>query len=85
MIPLEQLLARFKNLTNTEKAKKELVCGAIKKIIGITIPTSTVSISKNTVFFKVSPIIKTEILLKKQEILVDIHTINGLAHISDIK
>lgn len=85
MIPLEQLLARFKNLTNTEKVKKELVCEGIKKIIGITIPVSTVSVSKNIIFLKISPIIKTEILLRKQEILADIRSINGLTHISDIK
>ncbi|HAT68262.1 MAG: hypothetical protein A2481_03745 [Candidatus Yonathbacteria bacterium RIFOXYC2_FULL_47_9] len=85
MIPLEQLLTRFKSLTNTEKVKKELACDGIKKIIGITIPVSTISVSKNTIFLKVPPIIKTEVLLKKQEILADINTINGLAHISDIK
>ena len=85
MIPLEQLLTRFKNLTNTEKVKKELICNTINKILGINIPLSTISISKNTIFIKVAPIIKTEVFLKKQEILTNIQTIHGLTHISDIK
>ncbi|MHB1117976.1 MAG: hypothetical protein ACYCZ7_00385 [Minisyncoccota bacterium] len=85
MIPIEQLLARFKNLTNTEKAKKELVCSSVDKIVGLSIPVSSVSFSKNTIFFKVSPIIKTEILLKKEEFLKHIRTLPGLVHISDIK
>lgn len=85
MIPLEQLLARFKNLTNTEKVKKELVCNGINKIIGVTIPISSISFSKNTIFLKISPIIKTEIFFKKSEILKYINSISGLSYISDIK
>ncbi|OHA83990.1 MAG: hypothetical protein A2937_00540 [Candidatus Yonathbacteria bacterium RIFCSPLOWO2_01_FULL_47_33b] len=85
MIPLEQLLVRFKNLTNTEKAKKELIGSGIQKIVGVTIPVSSISFSKNTIFFKVSPIIKTEIFLKKEEVLNTIRTVPGLSHITDIK
>lgn len=85
MIPLEQLLARFKNLTNTEKAKKELVCDCVKKVVGIIIPVSNVSISKKTIFFKTSPIIKTEIMLKKEELIARIKNTLGLTNISDIK
>ena len=85
MIPLEQLLARFKNLTNTEKVKKEVISNSINNVIGITIPISSISISKNTIFLKTPPIIKTEIFLKKGEILAHIKTISGLSHISEIK
>jgi hypothetical protein len=85
MIPLEQLLARFKNLTNTEKVKKELVCNNLSKITGLTVPSSCIFFSKNTIFFKIPPIIKTEVLLKKREIITHIRTIPGLNHISDIK
>ncbi len=85
MIPLTQLLARFKNLTNTEKIKKEVIIEEIKACTGISIPISTVSILKNTIFLKVSPIIRTEIFLKKEEIIKKINNIHGLNHISDIK
>jgi hypothetical protein len=85
MIPLEQLLARFKNLTNTEKVKKELICNGVNKIIGINIPIANISVSKNTIFFKVPPIIKTEIFLKKNELIAHIRTIPGLTYISEVK
>jgi len=85
MIPLHQLLARFKNLTNTEKARKELVVEEISKLVGVPIKLAAISFSKNTLFFKVSPIIKTEILFKKEEVLKKLQTLPGLSHISDIK
>lgn len=84
MIPLSQLLARFKSLSNIEKAKKEIVCEEILKIIGIQVKHNQVLFSKNTIFLKVQPIIKLEIILKKEEILKKIQSLNGLNYILDI-
>lgn len=84
MLPIHQLLARFKNLTNTEKVKKELVVEVfIKNKIPITL--KQISFSKDTVFVKVPPIIKTELLFKKEEILTEIQKIPGLGNISNIQ
>ncbi len=85
MLPLSQLLARFKSLSNTEKAKKEIVCEEITRIIGIQITHNQVSFSKNTIFIKTQPIIKSEISLKKEEILKEIKKIQRLSNIIDIK
>lgn len=85
MIPLSQLLVRFKGLTNTEKAKKEMVSQEISKILNFQIPLESISFSKNTLFIKVQPIIKTEITIKKQEILKKIQSLPGLNHIADFK
>ncbi len=84
MIPLSQLLARFKSLSNTEKAKKNIICEEITKIIGSQITHNQVSFSKNTIFIKAQPIIKSEILIKKEEILKKIQTLKGLSYISGI-
>ncbi len=84
MIPLTQLLARFKGLINTEKAKKEIVCEEISKIIGIQITHKQVFLSKNTIFLKVQPFVKLEIALKKEEILKKIQTLQGVSYIIDI-
>ncbi|MCK9344729.1 MAG: hypothetical protein M0P64_01230 [Candidatus Pacebacteria bacterium] len=84
MIPLNQLLNRFKNLTNSEKVKKQLVVEILtNKKIPITI--DQISISKTTVFTKVPPIIKTELLFQKEEILKEIQKISGLTTISNIQ
>ncbi len=84
MIPLAQLLARFKSLSNTEKAKKEMICEEITKIIGVEITHNQVSFSKNTIFIKTQSIIKSEIALKKEEIIKKIQTLPGLTYITGI-
>lgn len=84
MLPLHQLLARFKNLTNTEKVKKELVVEVFMKN-KIPVTLKQISFSKETLFVKVSPIIKTEILLKKKEIIKEIQKILGLTNVSNIQ
>jgi hypothetical protein len=76
MIPITQLLARFKNISNTEE---------LMKFILIQINHSQISFSKNTIFLKVQPIIKTEITLHKAEILEKIKTIPGLSGVNDIQ
>lgn len=84
MLPLHQLLARFKNLTNTEKVKKELIVEVfIKNKIPVTL--KQVYFSKDTIFVKVPPIIKTELIFKKEELLAEIQKISGLTNISNIQ
>lgn len=84
MLQLNQLLERFKNLTNNEKVRKQLIVEILVKN-KIPININQISILKNTLFIKTQPIIKTEILLKKETILKQIQEINGLSSISDIK
>lgn len=84
MLQLNKLLERFKNLTNNEKVRKQLIVEIlIKNEIPINI--KQISVLKNTLFIKTQPIIKTEVLLKKETILKQIKEINGLSFISDIK
>lgn len=85
MIPLSQLLVRFKNLTNTEKAKKQLVSEELSLVLGFPIPHTSISFSKNTVIINVQPIIKTEVFLKKGEILKKITSLPGLEYIQEIR
>ena len=85
MIKLTNLLTRFKGLTNTEKAKKELIADICESIIGVPIKHNQISFSKNTIFIKTEPIIKTEIALKKGDILTRITTLPGMQLITDIR
>jgi hypothetical protein len=57
----------------------------LMKFILIQINHSQISFSKNTIFLKVQPIIKTEITLHKAEILEKIKTIPGLSGVNDIQ
>ena len=85
MLKLSGLLARFKGLANTEKAKKECVAEVLSEIIGVPITHNQISFSKNTIFIKVQPIIKTEIAIKKEEILVKINNLSGMQYITGIQ
>lgn len=83
MLPIKQLLFKFRNLTNTEKEKKEVVVNFFKKN-GILVGFQQVVISKNTIFIKAPPIIKTEVLLKKEIILTQIRENASLNNILNI-
>ena len=85
MIPLTELLSRFKNITNTDKSKKELVGRLINEVIGITIDHKKIIFSKDIIFLKINPVIKTEILLNKQAVIKKIKTKKELSYFSDIK
>ncbi|HBH71843.1 MAG: hypothetical protein UU88_C0010G0006 [Parcubacteria group bacterium GW2011_GWC1_42_11] len=84
MLKLNQLLERFKNLTNNEKVRKQLI---VEVLVNNEIPINInqISISKNTIFIKTKPIIKTEVLLKKEKILKQIKEIGCLSFISNIQ
>ncbi|OHA80226.1 MAG: hypothetical protein A2747_02190 [Candidatus Yonathbacteria bacterium RIFCSPHIGHO2_01_FULL_44_41] len=84
MIPLHQLLARFSNLTNTDKVKKQLIMDIFLKN-KLPVNINQISLLKNTLFIKTQPIIKTEILFKKEEILNQVQKIAGLSNISNIR
>ena len=84
MLQLGQLLERFKNLPNIEKIKKQLVVEVFCKN-NIPIKIEQISIQKNTLFIKTNPILKTEIFLKKEEILEQIKKNSGLITLRDIK
>ncbi len=84
MLPLFKLLSRFKNLTNTERRKKEAVYEVLKEN-QIPAEIKQISFSKNTIFLNASPIVKTELFLKKEEILKKLRTIPRLEHVTEIR
>lgn len=84
MIPITELLLRFRNIKNTEKSKKEMICREIKETTGIIIEHKQVVFSKNIIMLKVKPIIKTEIFLKKEELMKRIKSIQEVSYFSDI-
>ena len=84
MIPIQQLLLRFKNITNTDKIKKEVIVNIFKKN-KIPITVQQISFSKNSVIINVSPIIKTEFLLKKESINHQIKNTPGFEYTSTIQ
>ncbi len=85
MIPITDLLSRFKNLSNTEKMKKILISEIISGVVPVLVNDKEVSFVKKTIFLKIHPLKKTEILLKKTEILEKLKRIESLAYFSNIQ
>jgi len=81
MLQLKQLLDRFKNLSNNEKTKKQIIINILNEN-KLPIKIEQISISKNTIFIKTQPIIKTEIVLRKEKILKEIKETHGLESIT---
>lgn len=85
MLPIAHLLERFKGITNTEKARKELIIQEVHKFVPGNLLHTQVTISRNFVQINSNPIIKTEILLNKEEILKGIQSHKNLSFLLDIR
>lgn len=84
MRQLSQLLERFKNLTNTDKIKKQLIVEIIESN-KIPINIDQITIKNNILFIKTQSIIKTEILINKEIILKEINKTKGIENITNIQ
>ena len=76
MIPIQQLLERFRNLPNTEKVKKEAIIEIFNKA-SLPVKINQITLSKKTILIKTRPIIKTEIILQKNKLLKQIEKALG--------
>lgn len=69
MVELKSLLARFELILLDEEAKKEAIVTALKKVTGIDISKQSIEIRGGDVHLRVKPLYKSEIFLKKEEIM----------------
>ncbi len=69
MIEIKDLLSRFDKILLSEEVKKESLIDVLEKVIGIRLKPEDVRIKDDTAYLNLKPIYKSEILLKKDEIL----------------
>jgi hypothetical protein len=69
MIEIKDLLSKFRDILLSEEVKKESVRDIISKIIRTPIQIKDVKIKNSTVYLNIKPIYKSEIFLKRDEIL----------------
>ncbi len=69
MIEIKDLLVRFNNLLLGEESKAEAVRSAISETIKTTINPKDIKVRNNVIYLNIKPIYKSEIFLKKEEIL----------------
>jgi len=69
MIAVKNLLARFEKILLSEENKRESVRQALAEALNLEINPADVRIKNNTVYLRLKPIYKNEILLKQEQIL----------------
>lgn len=63
---------RFKNISLPNEEVRKATANAIEKEIGITVDISKIRVVQNSLKIEVTPLIKSEIFLKKERILEEI-------------
>ena len=66
---LHELLERFQNITPPDRAVRNATATAIKEVTGLALAHSSIEVQRGVLYIKTKPVIKSEILLHKREIL----------------
>ena len=70
MIEIKDLLSSFSEILLGEEGKKETVRSVISSSIKVEIKSEDIKIKNNIIYLNIKPIYKSEILLKKEHILI---------------
>lgn len=70
-------LEKFKSLGLDSLLVKQTFVDSVKKIVGISLPVSSVELRDGTIFVTASPIVKSELFLKRTLLLDDVARILG--------
>ena len=74
---IKDFLDKFKNILFEKEEKLKLITLAIKSNTKIEIEEKNIKISGTTIQIKASPLIKGEVLMKKDKILKDLSSLEG--------
>ena len=85
MKTIQNLLEKWKQKTPPEYDVRGVLPYIIKKHTGADIKPEHISLTRAVVFIKASSITKTEIFIKKEKILEDLHTVLGEKAPKDIR
>lgn len=69
MEPLALYLKKFKKFAPPDGAARQAVIDCIKELVGETLTLESVQVRSGTVFIAAHPAIKTELFLRKEELL----------------
>ncbi len=85
MKDIKSLLEKFNFILGSSEVKRDAVKNAILEVSKIDIPKENIEIKRCVAYLNVKPIIKSEIVLKKETILSVIEKYLGFKKIEDIK
>ena len=70
MQPIKNFLEKFRNIIRSDKELKNKIVESIQKETSVRVSESKIKIKENTAFIQENPIVKSEIFLKKEKILI---------------
>ena len=79
------LLKKFKTLVPREKIVKDEMISAVFEETGILLQSEEISFQNGVIFIKTNPVIKNELFMRKQKILLEIKKKIGDAFPHDIR
>ncbi len=85
MLKISDLLSRFNNSIFQERKRIETIHTVLKEKLTIDVPYSSIKIKNSIIYITAHHIIKTEILLKKEEFLEEFKKTPTLSFITDIQ
>ena len=77
---IKNFLDKFKNILFQKEEKIKLISLTIKKNTQIDIEEKNIKISGVNIQIKSSPLVKGEILIKKENILKDLNSVSGFIY-----
>lgn len=82
---LDNYLEKFKSAMSAMGAEKNAVTEELFKSLGVRVSKEFISIKKDTIFISGSGSLKSQIFMKKKQILETLHKHNELKDIVDIR
>lgn len=84
MFSISDYLKKFKNLTPPESSIKQAVVISIDSALGVELDASDIEINRNKIYLKAHPAIKSEVSIKKENIIKNINERIGKKAVFDI-
>ena len=82
---IKNYLDKFKNLISTKDEIYQIVEGVIENNISFKVERKFIQIKAPFIYIKSSPMVRNEIMMKKEKILEDIRKLSPTSNIKDIK
>jgi len=82
---IKNYLDKFKNLISTKDEIYQIVEGVIENNISFKVERKFIQIKAPIIYIKSSPMVRNEIMMKKEKILEDIRKLSPTSNIKDIK
>ena len=82
---IKDYLGKFKEILFSGEEKSRIITSIIDRIISIKIENKNIQIKQPFIYIKASPLIRNEILIKKELILKEISTLLPESNFKDIR